>query len=152
MITDIRIDDSVLQSKRVITSRDIYNILPEKIKEKVEEICVLIDNGQPVWIIFIKGDVCPGYRYYPHSGELIFDAYAKIYHFGKIYFGRLARYLRVTQVPEEKSGLSNKVYSIYFCTRRKMTLWGEALEYWMNDDEGCPGCSTEHHWFRRIKA
>ena len=110
----------------------------------------MIDNGQPVWLIFVSGDNCASYRYYPHSGELTADPYAKVYHFGRIYLGRIARYLRWTQTPSKKNGLSNKIYAVYFCTRHHMVLTGEVFEYWMADEYDEPGCSAEFH-FRRIK-
>lgn len=146
---NIKINDDLLRSKRVISGKDIYSILPEEIKTQVEKICVVIDNGQPVWVILLN-EGTGGYRYYPYSGELLYDPYANVYHFGKIYFGRMARYLRWTQTPAKKNGLSNKIYSIYFCTCHHMILTGEVFEYWMMDEYDDPGCSTEFH-FHRIK-
>ena len=138
----LKIDDSALLSKRIIKVKDIFKLLPDKVKENVEGICILVNDGLPRWFIFLWGE--GAYVYKPHSGEMEYDPYAKMVSYGRIFTWRKGRYLRAVDG-------SVKTFSVYLCRPHHMVLWREVREYWMFDEDGETGFSNTCKWFRRYK-
>ena len=143
---NIKINDSSLLSKKVITPKDVLNLLPEEIREHVADIRVLVDDGKVLWRIILDNDVYAGYHYVPHSGKLVYEAYACRKPYGRIFIGRRARFSR-TRFSDR--GNTHDIYSVYFCRPHTMVLLGEVDE--MQIDEGKNGIwsATCRYYFRR---
>ena len=141
----IKFNDSTLQGKKVITKQDIYNVLPSDIKGKVAHISLRIDRNQVYWMIYIKGDA--GYRYELFSGELVYDGYLFMRYYNRILVAQRAKFLRKEKKIHEQT---HKWWSEFICLRHKMILLNERKEYWMKDDNGEDGVSTETKWFRYV--
>lgn len=138
----IKVDDSALLSKRVIKTKDIFQLIPAKLQGNVETICVLVNEGLPRWFIFLWGE--GAYVYKPHSGEMEYDPYAKRVSYGRIYLWRKGRYLR-------SNNKRIKTFSVYLCRPHHMVLWREIREYWDFDEAGAAGYCRSSRWFRRYK-
>ena len=143
MYQDIKVDDSCLKGKFIISAEDIKNLLPEEIKNDVEAIHVYVDNGQTKWIIFLEDDMGV-YNYFPFSKELIYDPYGRQIRYGLIYLWRKARYLRDEY---EHKGTEKKIWATYVCRPSHMFLLREVKEYWFDDGNGMGSC-TKSKWFR----
>ena len=141
----IKFDDSSLQDKNVITAQDIYNVLPAEVKAKVARITIRVDKQQVFWAIYLKGDA--GYRYELFSKELLYDGYLCLALYRSISIAKQAEFLRKEQKFTEQT---HKWYSKFICFRHKMILLKERKEYWMKDDNGEDGVSTETNWFRYV--
>lgn len=138
MYEDLKIDDVCLQGKHIIRRRDIINLLPEEIKESVENAFVYINEGQPLWVIYLESN-SGGFLYRPFSGEMIYEPYAKKMDFGRIYFWREARYLRWQESPKRQG---RKIYTVYICRPTRMYLLKETCYFWVDDGTGPGFCST----------
>ena len=149
ILENIKIDDSSLLSKKVITAKDVLNILPESIREYAACIKVVIDNGQPVWRILLNNENVAGYLYTMHSGELVYDGYACRRPFGRIFFARCVRFFRKSF---EDKGNKHKVYSVYGCRPHHMFLLYEVDETEVEDPDYGFGFVSYLRYFHRFKG
>ena len=145
----IKIDDSVLLSKRVIKKSDIEALLPEDIKSQVRDIRVMVDHGQPMWMIFLVGGGAYLYEPLNKDKEMIFDVSGIRPAYGKIYLCRKARVLRYEE-KQEPSG--NKYYTVFLCFQHAMFFWREVREFWFTLDKSGPGCIWFPKWFRHYNV
>lgn len=144
----IKIDDAALLSKHIIKSKDVMALLPEDVKGQVKDIRVMVDHGQPRWVVFLKSGGCYHYEPLNKDHEMIFDASGVKPAYGKIYFCRKARVLRYEDTPEPRE---NKYYPVFLCRPHTMIFVWEIKEWWYYQTlvEG-PGCSTYCKWFRHF--
>ena len=142
----IKIDDSALLSKHIITKKDVMALLPEDIKSQVKDIQVLVNHGQPRWVIFLRSGA---YLYEPlnKDHEMILDVSGVKPAYGKIYLCRKARVLRWEE-SEELNG--DKYYAVFLCRPHHMVLWRELKNTWFTQDESGPGFGTTVKWFRHF--
>ena len=145
---NIKIDDSSLLSKKVITAKDVFNLLPKEVCEHVADIRVLVDDGKVLWRIILDNEIYAGYHYVPHSGVLIYEAYACRKPYGRIFIGRRARFSR-TQFSDK--GNTHDIYSVYFCCSRVMVLLGDVDEIQIDDGENGIWSATCRYYFRHYK-
>lgn len=141
----IKVDDSVLLSKRVIKAQDIIALVPEEVRKDVVGAYVYVNENIPFWLILCGAG---GYTYIPHSGEMVHEPYAHMIRYGRIYLSRKARYKR----SEITNGIdTHKTFAVYVCRPRHMYLWKEVREYWYSNETGPVGYSVASKLFRRFK-
>lgn len=126
----IKVNDMGLQGKFIIDNRIVWYLFPTEMIMKAQSLRVRINKGLPVWVLtLINGEK---WFYEPFSHEI---CKAENIRFGRIFFGRFARYLRDEY--EHKNCLK-KIYSVYLCTSKTMFLFKETKEYWPQGLENDP--------------
>lgn len=145
MYTDLKVDDSCLRGKRIISSNDIKNLLPEEIQEEVEAIhvYVYVDTVKILWVIYLKENMGT-YEYVPFSKEIIYNPYGREIRYGLIYFWRKTRFQRDVYTHK---GTEKKVYATYICRPNHMLLLREEKQYWYDEGNGDGYCSKSR-WFK----
>ncbi|MBQ8465782.1 MAG: hypothetical protein IJ545_07225 [Alphaproteobacteria bacterium] len=140
----IKVNDMGLQGRFIIDRDRIWDFFPNQIIAESKDLSLKINKGQPVWVMTLRSG--EKWYYVPYSHEI---CKAENIRFGRIFFGRFARYQRDEY--EHKSCLK-KVYPTYFCTSKTMFLVKETKEYWpqnlpkdMKDLEG--GFCQKTKWF-----
>lgn len=145
----IKIDDSVLLSKRIIRKSDIMALLPEDVKSQVKDIKVMVDRD-PRWIIFLKGGGAYHYSPLNKDHEMYLDVAGIKPAYGKIYICRKTRVLRFEEKPEPDG---DKYYSVFLCRPSFMLLLREVKEWWYTQEYiSGPGFSTFCRWFRHYNV
>ena len=145
----IKVDDMGLQGKFIIDNRVVWYLFPTSMIMNAQSLRIRINKGLPVWVLTLNNG--KKWYYEPYSHEI---REAENICFGRIFFGRFARYQRDEY--EHKSCLK-KVYPTYFCTSKTMFLVKETKEYWpqnlpkdMKDLEG--GFCQKTKWFASFRS
>jgi len=137
-----------LLSKHIIKAKDVMALLSEDIKSQVKDIRVMVNHGQPMWVVFLAGGGAYLYEPLNKDHEMCLDVAGVKPAYGKIYFCRKARILRFEETPEPSG---DKYFSVFLCRPSFMLLWREVRELWFTQDPiSGPGCGSFVKWFRHF--
>ena len=136
-----------LQGSTIIDEQKIWRCIPNNMILG-STLRIMINESKPVWVLTLESG--EQWYYVLFSHEIV---QAENIHFGKIYIGRTARWLRDEY---EHKGNLKKLYSVFFCTSKTMFLVKESKEYWPQGLEDHPdpkirdlagGYFTKTKWF-----
>lgn len=121
----IKVNDMKLQGRFIVDANLVWCFFPTPLIMEAKSLRVKINEGKPIWVLTLKNG--EKWYYEPFSHEIRKVANIR---FGRIFFGRFARYLRDKY---EHKACEKELYSVYFCTRKTMFLVKEIKECWPED-------------------
>ena len=122
-MNDFDVDDSALLKKRLITAKDVLQLLPEDVQQCVLKIRLLHSHRQElVWVVFLQHSKNQGKRI---SGVLEYVPYSGTFYFNPFSVGMYRKSIRCVDF-----SLSTQEMKCYLRQRVAFNLFGRLLVLW----------------------